>query len=234
MRASDLLDRSEVLDVEVNPDSARDADISRSIEEERGSWTVEAVDLLLQRLRGEGRRDLADVITAAAAAGGTISREEIYVICGYSEDRMLRGITRPTARITASLQAEKILPASVTPIMKPVYVDAGALTAIRIPSEVVDILNESARVPAADLDTEPTGKYQPLTEYLTAQSSGVQSMTFGEIEDILGDTLAPSARKHLPYWYSVQNSLGKAIAAAGFKARGVRIDSETVEFVHRQ
>jgi hypothetical protein len=76
---------------------------------------------------------------------------KIYVICGYSEDRMLRGITRPTARITASLQAEKILPASVTPIMKPVYVDAGALTAIRIPSEVVDILNESARVPAADL-----------------------------------------------------------------------------------
>jgi hypothetical protein len=58
-------------------------------------------------------------------------------------------------------------------------------------------------------------------------------MTFGEIEDILGDTLAPSARKHLPYWYSPQNSLGKAIAAAGFKARGVRTETETVEFVRR-
>jgi hypothetical protein len=58
-------------------------------------------------------------------------------------------------------------------------------------------------------------------------------MTFAEVEDIIGDTLAPSARRHLPYWYSSQNSLGKAIAAAGFKARGVRTGTETVEFVRR-
>ena len=58
-------------------------------------------------------------------------------------------------------------------------------------------------------------------------------MTFGDVEDVLGDTLAPSASKHLPYWYSSQNSLGKAIAAAVFKARGVRIDTERVEFVRR-
>jgi hypothetical protein len=76
-------------------------------------------------------------------------------------------------------------------------------------------------------------EYQPLTEYLTALDTDSASMTFGEIEDVLGDTLAPSARKHLPYWYSPQNSLGKAIAAAGFKARGVRLDTETVEFVRR-
>jgi hypothetical protein len=233
MRASDLLNRSQALDVEVNPQSARDADISRSIIDERGQWTPEAVDMLLQRLRGEGRRDLADVINAAAASGGSISRDEIYVLCDYSDDRMLRGITRPTARITADLQSEGVLPASVEPMMKSVYVDAGQLTAIRIPPEVVDILIQGARPSGAGSDIEPTSKYQPLTAYLAALEADSTSMKFGEIEDILGDTLAPSARKHLPYWYSSQNSLGKAIAAAGFKARGVRTETETVEFVRR-
>lgn len=233
MRASDLLNRSQALDVEVNPESARDADVNRADIHEPGKWTAEAVDMLLQQLRGEGRRDLADVITAAASAGGTISREDIYTLCDYREDRMLRGITRPTARITGDLQAARVLPPSVTPMMKPVYIDAGALSAIRIPSEVVDILNPNTTPPRAGLDAEASGKYQPLADYLAALDTETTSMTFGEIEDILGDTLAPSARKHLPYWYSPQNSLGKAIAAAGFKARGVRTETETVEFVRR-
>ena len=168
-----------------------------------------------------------------AASGGSISRDEIYVLCDYSDDRMLRGITRPAARITADLQSEGVLPASVEPMMKSVYVDAGQLTAIRIPPEVVDILTPGAKPSGAGSDIEPTSKYQPLTAYLAALDADSTSMKFGQIEDILGDTLAPSARKHLPYWYSSQNSLGKAIAAAGFKARGVRTETETVEFVRR-
>lgn len=233
MRASDLLNRSQVLDVEVNPQSARDADVNRSDISEPGKWTAEAVEMLLQRLRGEGRRDLADIINAAAAAGGSISREEIYVLCDYRDDRKLRGITRPAARITADLQSEGILPSSVAPMMKSVYVDAGQLTAIRIPAEVVDLLVADARSPGAGVEVEPAGKYQPLTEYLLALDADSVSMAFGEIEDILGEPLAPSARKHLPYWYSSQNSLGKAVASAGFKARGVRTEAETVEFVRR-
>jgi hypothetical protein len=232
MRPSDLLHRSAALDIEVNPESARDADISRSDIDEPSAWTAEAVDVLLQRLRAEGRRDLADVITAAAAAGGTIGRDEIYAVCGYRDDRMLRGITRPTARITTEMQSAKLLPPSVTPMMTPLYVDAGPLRAIRIPSEVAETLGQSL-LRGPEPDPEPTGKYQPLTEYLVTLDTDTTSMTFDKIEDILGDTLAPSARKHLPYWYSAQNSLGKAIAAAGFKARGVRTDTETVEFVRR-
>mgnify|MGYP006350495585 FL=1 len=117
-------------------------------------------------------------------------------------------------------------------MLTPMYHGPGPLHAIRIPSEVVDALGQ---IPILGLvpGTEATGKYQPLTEYLAALDTDAAAMTFGEIEDILGDTLAPSARKHLPYWYSSQNSLGKAIAAAGFKARGVRTDTETVEFVRR-
>jgi hypothetical protein len=97
----------------------------------------------------------------------------------------------------------------------------------------LSILGKAVESSWPEPDFESTGKYQPLTYYLSALDGEMTSMTFGDIEGVLGDQPAPSARKHLPYWYSAQNSLGKAIAAAGFKARGVRIATETVEFVRR-
>ncbi|MEU9740170.1 PIN-like domain-containing protein [Micromonospora chersina] len=243
MRPSELLDHSDALNVQVNPNSAKDAGTSRSDIEDAvdadvddvgvGEWTAEAVDDLLDRLRIEGRGDLAEVIHEAARQGGTISRDAVYTICGYSDDRLLVGFTRPTARITASLQAEQRLPQSVTPMLTPLYRGPGRLYAVRIPPEVAEILVPKAPRSDTEMELEPAGKYRPLTDYLSAIRADSTSMTFAEIEDILGDNLAPSARKHLPYWYSPQNSLGKAIAAAGFKPRGVRIDTETVDF-HRR
>lgn len=242
MRPSELLDHSDALNVQVNPNSAKDAGTSRSDIEDVidadiddvgvGEWTAEAVDDLLDRLRIEGRRDLAEVILEAARQGGTISRDAVYTICNYSDDRLLVGFTRPTARITTSLQAKQRLPQAVTPMLTPLYNGPGRLYAVRIPQEVVEFL--APRTPRSErkVDLEPAGKYRPLTDYLSAIGTDSASMTFAEIEDILGEALAPSARKHLPYWYSPQNSLGKAIASAGFKPRGVRIDTETVHF-HR-
>jgi hypothetical protein len=55
-----------------------------------------------------------------------------------------------------------------------------------------------------------------------------RSVAFEELEDILGSTLPPSARNHLPYWYSTHNALGKAIAAGEFKASGVNLTAERV------
>jgi hypothetical protein len=70
------------------------------------------------------------------------------------------------------------------------------------------------------------GKYQPLTQWLLAQTADELPVTFDDLEDVLGTPLAPSARRHPPYWYSPANSLGKAIAAAGFKAAGVNLTEE--------
>ncbi|GLZ00382.1 PIN-like domain-containing protein [Actinoplanes sp. NBRC 103695] len=145
MRPSDLLIRSQALDLDVSPASAQDAVVTRSAPpEEVGRWTDKAVLMLLERLRGEGRRDLADVIVEAARRGGTIDRDHIYALGGYDEERMLRGITRPTARITADLQSEGELPDPVTPMLKALYNGPGPLYAMRIPSEVVDILGRGA------------------------------------------------------------------------------------------
>jgi hypothetical protein len=58
-------------------------------------------------------------------------------------------------------------------------------------------------------------------------------VTFVQVEQLIGSPMAPSARIHLPYWYSVRNPLGKAIAAAGFKASRVNLMAETATLVRR-
>jgi hypothetical protein len=71
-----------------------------------------------------------------------------------------------------------------------------------------------------------TGKYLPLTQWLLARTEDELPVTFDDVEEKLSVPLAPSARAHPPYWYSTANSLGKAIAAGGFKASGVNLTEE--------
>lgn len=80
-------------------------------------------------------------------------------------------------------------------------------------------------LPSGD-EPSAEGKYQPLTQWLLAQVAEELPVTFDDLEDVLGTPLAPSARRHPPYWYSPSNSLGKAIADAGFKATGVNLTAE--------
>lgn len=237
LRPHDLLLRSATLDVEVSPDSLEDAERVREELDQVGSWTSEAVTQLLLRLDAEGQAQ-ADVIREAAALGGTISREDVYGLCGYSDDRMLRGFTRPTSRITADLQRAGLLPDPVTPVLKPLYPDGVRASGFRVPAEVVAILRGSTDPSSIEMDADldngqSASKYRPLTDWLNAEAADVIPLTFAELEDVLGFSLAASARKHLPYWYSVRNSLGKAIAAGGFKASEVNLRSETVKLIRR-
>ena len=237
LRPRDLLLRSGALDVEVNPASLEDASRERDDLEPVGAWTAEAVAELLRRLDREGQVQ-ADVIREAAALGGTITREIVYGLCGYDDERMLRGFTRPAARITADLQESGLLPARVAPILKPLYPDGVRASGFRVPTEVVTILRG-----ATELDDETgrdigggshgSGKYWPLSEWLLAQTADSIPIAFADVEEVIGSALAPSARNHLPYWYSVRNSLGKAIAAGGFKPSQVNLTSETATLVRR-
>ena len=108
LRPRDLLFRSAALDVEINPASLEDAGRERGDLDPVGMWTTEAVTELLRRLDQEGQVQ-SDVIREAAALGGTVSREIVYGLCGYDDERMLRGFTRPTARITADLAERAFL-----------------------------------------------------------------------------------------------------------------------------
>lgn len=95
------------------------------------------------------------------------------------------------------------------------------------PRDLVPALVPAQQDPLPSGD-EPSadGKYQPLTQWLLAQTVDELPITFDDLEDVLGSPLAASARRHPPYWYSPANSLGKSIAAAGFKATGVNLTAE--------
>jgi hypothetical protein len=231
----DLLQRSAVLDVEVSPDSLEDAARTRSELDAVEAWTAEGVEELLRRLEAEGQVH-ADVIRTAAELGGTVDRETVYDICGYDDNRMLRGFTRPTARITADLQREGLVADRVAPMLVPLYPDEMRAAGFRIPAEVVGILRGVADLPTHD-DRLTAGrgisKYDPLTEWLLTQSADSIPLSLAEIETIIGFELPPSARTHLPYWYSLVNPLGKAIAAGGYKASRVNLTAETVRLMRR-
>lgn len=139
MRPVDLLKRASALEVTVRVESVEDvARVSRE-GEEHPAWTETGVAALLEALEIEGREQ-ADVIRAAAQEGGTVEREVIYAIGEYDDDRMLRGFTRPTARITRDLQESGLVANGVDAALTPIYRGGVKAVAFRIPSEMVNIL----------------------------------------------------------------------------------------------
>ena len=149
MRPIDLLKRAAALQIKVRDESVTDVDRVRLETESRPVWTSSGVMELLNRLDQEGW-DHGDVILAAAMNGGTIDRSEVYAICGYDDDRMLRGFTRPAARITATLQAEGMVADGVEAPLTAIYHGDVKAGGFRIPAEMIAILT-----PGADESSSP-------------------------------------------------------------------------------
>lgn len=116
LRPKDLLSLSSVLKVTVRQESVVDAERARPDYTSKPEWTAAGVVELLNRLDAEGAPQ-ADVIREGAQIGGQVDRETVYEICGFDSDRMLRGFTRPTARLTSDLQAEGVVEDGVTPML---------------------------------------------------------------------------------------------------------------------
>ncbi len=98
----------------------------------------------------------------------------------------------------------------------------------------IDALSRPSGQPtSSDVEVrDHSGKYRPLWEWLCRQQSDAITITFAEIEEILGFGLPASSRRHAPHWYGYEGSaVARAIRDAGFKAKKVRLGSETVEFV---
>jgi hypothetical protein len=136
LRPKDLLALSSILEVAVSEASVADAERVRPTP--KPEWTAPAVSELLRRLDEEGQAQ-SEVIRAAAQMGGEIDRDAVYAICEFDDDRMLRGFTRPTARITADLQSAGLVGDGVTAMLIPRYEGVKA-AAFAIPDEVVTIL----------------------------------------------------------------------------------------------
>lgn len=80
-------------------------------------------------------------------------------------------------------------------------------------------------------DSPPPGpRYQPLHEHLLG-AGPVWSATFSEVEQVLGRSLPPSARRHRPWWGNNASSVqARAWLHAGYRVQQLDMDAETLVF----
>jgi hypothetical protein len=161
MRPADLLERAEeALKVEVDQASSVDARRVADTEDELTAepWTLAALSALLERLNQEAPVQAAALRLATPDQGGRVTREKVYELGDYSDDRMLRGFTRPFRRLTEALQAEGVIPAGVSPIFVARYPDGVKTSYFSVPNEVPQLLDElSPPRPGPDDGTPSAG-----------------------------------------------------------------------------
>ena len=76
----------------------------------------------------------------------------------------------------------------------------------------------------------PSGRYKPLTTYLTASPHPLVRLRFSELERILGASLPASARAHRPWWANSSHSQAMSWLAVGWRVDAVDLRGETVTF----
>lgn len=76
------------------------------------------------------------------------------------------------------------------------------------------------------------GKYAPLGEFLRSQEAAFVSMTFEEIERIIGGTLPPKAQHHRAWWSNnpSNNVMTGVWLEAGYKTEQVDMASRRLVF----
>ena len=76
-------------------------------------------------------------------------------------------------------------------------------------------------------------KYAALETYLLESGQEVVSMTFGEIEKIIGADLPPSAFKHRPWWSNNPSNsvITNSWLKAGYKTENVDMAGKKLVFV---
>ena len=101
-------------------------------------------------------------------------------------------------------------------------------------ADVEDLRQEPRTAPSSSTPSgtkQHEGKYRPLWEWLRGQNTSPFTASFAQIEYQLGFRLPPSSRRHLPHWYGYSGTaVGRAIRDAGWRARHVDLQAESVVF----
>ena len=76
------------------------------------------------------------------------------------------------------------------------------------------------------------GKYEPLAKFLRDQRTSEVSLTFAEIERIVGTKLPPKAQHHRAWWSNNpdNNVMTKVWLAAGFRSEQVDLERRRLTF----
>lgn len=105
------------------------------------AWTPDAVGEVMIALNWESPEH-ARVIRHAADRGGTVTREEIYELCAYAPDRMLKGFSRPVLRVVQTLAERGAIPEGLPPMLQAVAC-TGPTREFRLDDEVTRILGHT-------------------------------------------------------------------------------------------
>lgn len=110
--------------------------------------------------------------------------------------------------------------------------DAGVetTTAVELGEEFDQIVEDSVEDEAQAAPSHE-GKYRDLWRWLREQERDEVSLTFSQIEEILGFSLPSSSRNHEGHWYGYEGTaVGRAIRDAGWRARNVDLLEESIIF----
>ena len=79
------------------------------------------------------------------------------------------------------------------------------------------------------------GKFAPITDYLKSSTASEITLTFSQIEKIIGNPLCRSARMYSAYWHpSKTHMLPLAWEDAGYLLHDLDMSSEMVTLVRRE
>lgn len=105
-------------------------------------WTAHALHLALRRLRQSNGSAQADLIEWALRNGGVVPRLKVYEIAGFSEERSLRGFTRPALRVKNELINEDLIEEEATSLIKVRYKRGETVaSAFVVPIDLADLLH---------------------------------------------------------------------------------------------
>lgn len=92
---------------------------------------------------------------------------------------------------------------------------------------LVEEEDQTARISAS----RHKGKYRALWQWLGDQEADQVTVSFRDIEELIGMPLPTSSRRHAAHWHSFEGSaVARAIIDAGWKATDVSLQQERVTF----
>ncbi len=101
-------------------------------------WTIRGYTELLETLQDWGKAEQARVIEEASRRDGFISRERIFALLGFDEDRLLVRFSMPANRVRDDLIGRGLVAEGVRDPMRAVYDGPGKAIGYSVPSEFVE------------------------------------------------------------------------------------------------
>ncbi|MGO4363488.1 DUF7662 domain-containing protein [Terrabacter sp. RAF57] len=161
-------------------------------------------------------------------AGDTQKDEGLRTFTSQLVDRPGANILVWTAEDVRTLARAPMLTGSLAvPVQEPEQPteDVGPLDVERDTSGSVFPLKQGSALATIS----HSGKYAALHRWLIARQEDSLSVTFDELEELLGFPLPTSCRHHVAHWHSYEGSaVARAIIDAGWKASRVSLANETL------